>query len=113
MNTILHLADQLRENDRLEAERMAALTADYSRADRHEGEWFGGCACSSGKPHCDCGMWARHPGQHVLDAMPEDFDQGDSADAEVVAWLLKAFGVVVLALFSAWCIANYLALANV
>lgn len=49
----------------------------------------------------------------IVDRLPEDFDQGDSADAEVVAWLLKAFGVVVLALFSAWCIANYLALANV
>lgn len=43
---------------------------------------------------------------------PND-DQSDSADMEVVTWLFKGFVVVLLALFCAWCIANYLALANV
>lgn len=44
---------------------------------------------------------------------PTEDDQSNSADADVIAWLLKTFVVVLLALFSAWCIANYLAATNV
>ncbi len=52
----------------------------------------------------------------VVDRVREEFDaedQSDSADGEVMAWLLKGLAVVLLACFCAWCIANYLVLANV
>jgi hypothetical protein len=49
----------------------------------------------------------------VIDRLPEDYDQTDSADGEVLAWLLKGLAVVMLACFSAWCIASYLELARV
>lgn len=49
----------------------------------------------------------------IVDRLPEDYDQTDSADAEVAAWLLKAFVVLLLSCFSAWCVANYLELARV
>ena len=44
---------------------------------------------------------------------PTEDDQSNSADADVIAWLFKTFVIVLLALFSAWCIANYLAVARV
>ena len=49
----------------------------------------------------------------VIDRLPEDFDQSDSADAEVLVWLLKGLAVVLMAMLSAWCIASYLDLAHV
>jgi hypothetical protein len=48
----------------------------------------------------------------VIDRLPEAYDQTDSSGAEVLAWLLKGLAVVLLACFSAWCIANYWAMTE-
>lgn len=50
-----------------------------------------------------------------IDRLPEDYDedQSESADADVLLWLLKGLCIVLLAMFSAWCIASYLELAHV
>lgn len=51
----------------------------------------------------------------VVDRAREDFDaedQSESADSEVMSWLLKGLTVVLLACFCAWCIASYLVLAH-
>lgn len=54
------------------------------------------------------------PIMHIMDRLREDYDdQSESADGDVLKWLLKSLAVALLACFSAWCIAKYLALANV
>lgn len=75
-------------------------------------EPFGGCSCGAGHVHCNCGLFAPIEAASSCTEIGAD-DQTDSADAEVGAWLLKAFVVMLLALFSAWCLANYLELARV
>lgn len=74
------LSEELSEHDRFEAERMAHLTSDYSKADRHEHAPFGGCECSAGLVRCSCGAcWPPRRGgvPYVADALPQDFDQGE------------------------------------
>ena len=58
------------------------------------------------------GWWAQ-PAEACTEIGADTDDQSESADAEVLLWLLKGLCVVLLAMFSAWCIANYLAVANV
>lgn len=75
-------------------------------------EPFGGCSCGAGHVHCNCGMFAPIEAASACTEIGAD-DQSVSADGEVMAWLLKGLCVVLLAMFSAWCIASYLELAHV
>ena len=43
----------------------------------------------------------------IVDRMPEDYDQTDSADMDVVLWLLKGLVVVLGSCFAAWVVAGW------
>lgn len=79
---------------------------------RHERETYGEC---NDWPARRVALKAADPFPVVVDRVREDFDaddQSESADSEVMAWLLKGLAVVLLACFCAWCIASYLVLAH-
>lgn len=71
------------------------------------------------EPHYTAPQGRPEQGWPVRRCSPEmacwapDDDQSESADGDVLRWLLKGLAVVLLAMLSAWCIANYLELAHV
>lgn len=46
------------------------------------------------------------PETHIVDRLPEDYDQTESADGQVLFWLLKGLIVVSTVLLCVWVIAG-------
>jgi len=88
MNLHANLSDQLREYDRLEAIRKAELNADYSKADRHE---FSGWITTQGRLEQAWPARRCSPELHVIDALPEDYDQGERTGRHRRMGVLRAW----------------------
>lgn len=88
------------EAERMEAERLAFLSADYTKRERQYVEMQGRPAW----PARRCSPEVQPvPAEAATEIGAED--QSESADAEVMVWLLKGLCVVVTALLCAWVIA--------
>ena len=98
------------EHAQMTDEEKAILTADYTPADRHEGADVVSLRTVFYSPQGrdEQGWWVQ-PAEACTEIGAEPEDQTEGADMVLLAY----FAVVLLALFTAWCIANYLAAANV